>query len=220
MKRERKSLYIGVALFLAGIIVSGVVSNFVMRNTAENSRKIEEESVEEIAEKIYEVESYNDEKKENMLPTVSSTEVLDEEQKEQPFLFEPPLKGKILTPYSGEKLVFSETLKDYRNHGGVDIEANLLEKVMSCERGIVKETKYDRFLGITIVIDHENGFETVYSNLSTENMVKVGDRVEKGMIISGVGDTAISESGEQTHLHFELYKDGKAVNPEEYISFK
>lgn len=217
MKKEKKSLYIGVALFMAGIIVSGFVSGFVIKNTVENSKKVEDSIVEEQVSKIYEIE----EKSIEEMPVSNTVEVEEEEEvKEEPFLFIPPVSGEVLTPYSGDTLVFSETLQDYRTHGGVDIKSRPLEKVMAAERGIVKETSFDKLLGITIRIDHENGFESVYSNLSTENMVKVGERIEKGMIISGVGDTAISESGEETHLHFELYKDGKAVNPEEYIAFK
>lgn len=216
MKNERKSLYIGVALFMAGIIVSGFVSGFVLKNTVENSKNVEEQVVEEQISEIYEIE----EKAINEMPVSTTVEVEEEQVKEEPFLFIPPVSGEVLTPFSGEKLVFSETLNDYRTHGGVDIKSRHLEKVMAAEKGVVKETSFDRLLGITIIIDHENGFETVYSNLSTENMVKAGERIEKGMIISGVGDTAISESGEEPHLHFEIYKDGKAVNPEEYIAFK
>ena len=214
MKKERKPLYLGVLLFAAGIMVSGFVSGFVMRNTTENRQNISDEIIEEQVTKIYETEQ----KQEVEIP-VSAT-VYEEEQKEDTFLFESPVSGEVLTPYSGDKLVFSETLQDYRTHRGVDIKARSLEKVLAAERGVVKDARYDKFLGITIIIDHENGFESVYSNLSTENMVKEGDKIEKGMVISGVGDTAISESGEETHLHFELYKDGKSVNPEEYISFK
>lgn len=222
MKKERKSLYIGVALFIAGIIVSGFVSDFVMRNTGENSKNVEDtEVVEESVEKIYEADIPPVVQQETVLPVSGTAEVSEQESKdEEPFSLIAPVSGEVLTPYSGDTLVFSETLQDYRRHGGTDVKAEPLEKVLSAEKGVVKETKYDRLLGITIVIDHENGFESVYSNLSTENMVKAGDRVEKGMIISGVGDTALSESGEEPHLHFELFKDGKPVNPEEYISFK
>ena len=124
-----------------------------------------------------------------------------------------------MVPFSGDSLIFSETMQDFRKHGGVDIKSAILEKVRSAEAGVIKEIKTDRSLGITIVIDHENGFESVYANLSTAEMVRAGDRVEKGVIISGVGDTASTETGEEAHLHFELLKDGKAVNPEDYIAF-
>ncbi|MBQ7039964.1 MAG: M23 family metallopeptidase [Clostridia bacterium] len=215
MKKERKSLYIGVALFLAGIIVSGVVSDFVMKNTAENSKNVTD--TEEIVSTVYE-SAY--EKEEKAVEPVSNEVLVEEpEQAEEPFSFIAPVSGEVLIPYSGDKLVFSKTLQDYRGHSGTDVKAASLEKVLAAEKGVVKETRDDSLLGITIVIDHENGFESVYSNLSTENMVEVGEKVEKGMIISGVGNTAISESEEEPHLHFELYKDGKAVNPEEYISF-
>ena len=72
-------------------------------------------------------------------------------------------------------------------------------------------------MGITVVIDHENGFKSVYSNLSSDDMMKAGDEVKKGDIINGVGDTALIETGIDAHLHFELIKDGKQINPEEYL---
>ena len=130
-----------------------------------------------------------------------------------------PVEGEIIVKHSGNELVYSKTLGDFRKHSGVDIRSDMLSKVRSAERGIVKEKKNDAMMGITIVIDHQNGFCSVYSNLSTAEMVEVGQKVEKGHIISGIGDTALSETGEEAHLHFELLKDGTPVNPEEYLPF-
>ena len=48
-------------------------------------------------------------------------------------------------------------------------------------------------------------------------MVHVGKKVEKGQVVSGVGNTALFEIKDNPHLHFELIKDGKIVNPVEYI---
>lgn len=220
MKKERKSLYIGVALFMAGIIAFGFLSDFVLQNTNEPSENVKEETVDTIVSKVY---NSNETvmKVEETVPVSNEVkaEEPEEPQTEEPFSFIAPVNGPVIVPFSGNELVFSETLQEYRKHSGIDVHVPILNKVLAAESGVIKEVKKDRFLGITIVIDHKNGFETVYSNLSTENMVKEGDEVEKGAIISGVGDTAILETGEEAHLHFELYKDGKAVNPEEYISF-
>ena len=56
----------------------------------------------------------------------------------------------------------------------------------------------------------------MYSNLSTDKLVEVGDRVEKGQVISGIGDTALFECADEAHLHFEVISKGKNVDPGKY----
>lgn len=145
-----------------------------------------------------------------------------EETEEQPAAqttFAPayPVYGKILVPFSGDGLVYSVTLNDYRSHRGMDIAAPLLEKVRAVEAGTVTVVKTDPLMGITVEIEHAGGFVSRYANLSTDEMVKVGQKVEKGTVISGVGDTAMMETGEEAHLHFELWQDGAPVNPMDYL---
>ena len=143
-----------------------------------------------------------------------------EKQKEEPkkeFVPQYPTGGKIIKEFSEGKLVYSETLKDYRVHNGVDIKADILEKVVASEEGIVEKVKNDALMGITIIIDHKNGVKTVYSNLSSTDMVKEGDIVKKGQVINGFGDTSLIETGQEPHIHFEMLVDGKYVNPADYI---
>lgn len=128
-----------------------------------------------------------------------------------------PTGGKIIKEFSDGQLVYSNTLKDYRVHNGIDIAGKILEKVCAVEDGIIKSIKNDSLMGIRIVIDHQNGVETIYSNLSSMDMVKEGDLVKKGDIISGIGDTSLIETGEETHLHFEMKVDNNYVNPLDYI---
>ena len=132
--------------------------------------------------------------------------------------FEMPIYGEILNKFSGNNLVYSVTLKDYRVHRGIDIKAPILSQVKAVRSGVVESVKKDGLMGITIVIDHKNGFKSVYSNLSTDEMITEGKEVKQGDIISGVGDTALIETGLEGHLHFELIKEGVQVNPEEYFN--
>ncbi len=129
-----------------------------------------------------------------------------------------PVNGDILNKFSGSELVYSVTLKEYRVHNGIDIKAPMLSQVYAVKDGKVDSIKKDGLMGNTIVIDHLNGYKSVYSNLSSADMVKEGQSVKKGEIISGVGDTALIETGIDAHLHFELIKDGIQVNPEEYLN--
>ncbi len=136
---------------------------------------------------------------------------------EQPFTPQYPTGGEIIKEFSDGMLVYSETLRDYRVHNGVDIKAKILDKVYASEKGVVESVRNDALMGITVVIDHENGFKTVYANLSSMDMVSEGERVKKGEIINGVGDTSLIETGQESHIHFEMIKDGKSVNPKDYI---
>jgi murein DD-endopeptidase MepM/ murein hydrolase activator NlpD len=218
---------------LAGVVAAGMATNYLLSKTGEIAKNIAEPPS-TVTEDEYNKEdkALKEEKPiQAAVPASAGAKAEDgtdkteqageeaEKEKEEPFALAAPLNGKIMVPFSGDSLIFSETMQDFRKHGGVDIKSAILEKVRSAEAGVIKEIKTDRSLGITIVIDHENGFESVYANLSTAEMVRAGDRVEKGVIISGVGDTASTETGEEAHLHFELLKDGKAVNPEDYIAF-
>jgi murein DD-endopeptidase MepM/ murein hydrolase activator NlpD len=63
--------------------------------------------------------------------------------------------------------------------------------------------------GTVIVLDHGNGRKTFYSHLSTL-AVEAGQRVTRGQAIGGVGNTGVSTG---PHLHFEVWEDGKHVDP-------
>ena len=71
--------------------------------------------------------------------------------------------------------------------------------------------------GLTITIEHDNGFKTVYANLLTSEFVVEGEKVQKGQTIGTVGNTAIFESSDDIHLHFEILKDNVNVDPATYL---
>ena len=91
--------------------------------------------------------------------------------------------------------------------------------VCSIGDGVISDIKKDPAYGITIIIDHENGFKSIYANLATDDMVSPNQIIKLGDKISCVGNTAIFESADPSHLHFELYKDDKLVDPKDYIQF-
>lgn len=133
--------------------------------------------------------------------------------------FKAPVEGKIQAEYSMDKLIFSPTFNEWRTHSGVDISASRGEVVRSVGNGVVLEIKNDPRYGFTVVIDHKNGYKSVYSNLASDQTLQVGQEVKLGDPIGSVGATAIFESAEPTHLHFELYKENKLVDPAAYIDF-
>ena len=128
-----------------------------------------------------------------------------------------PVDGPIQSEYSMDKLVFSPTFNEWRTHSGVDIAAPRGEVVRAVGDGVVLEIKNDPRFGFTIVVDHENGYKSLYANLASDKTMQVGQEVKQGDPIGSVGSTAIFESAEPTHLHFELYKENKLVDPADYI---
>lgn len=124
-----------------------------------------------------------------------------------------PVEGNICMDYAMDRLLYSKTLDEWRTHSGIDIEAPRGEVVKAAADGYVKEIKEDPCYGITITVDHENGYKTIYSNLASTSMVSVNQKVKAGDPISSVGNTAIFECMDPPHLHFEVYKDDKLIDP-------
>ncbi len=131
--------------------------------------------------------------------------------------FSAPVAGKVQAEYSMDKLVFSPTFNEWRTHSGVDISAPRGEVVRSIGNGTILEIKNDPRFGFTIVIDHKNGYKSLYANLASDQTLQVGQEIKLGDPIGSVGATAIFESAEPTHLHFELYKENKLVDPAAYL---
>ncbi|NLN40622.1 MAG: peptidoglycan DD-metalloendopeptidase family protein [Clostridiales bacterium] len=128
-----------------------------------------------------------------------------------------PVQGNILKEHTMDELVYSKTLKEWRTHPGLDIEASTGTEVKAALGGTVEEITEDPLMGICITLDHGNGLKTFYANLSTGNMVTVGQKVDKGQIISGVGSTASAEILDGPHLHFEVLLNGQSVDPKQYL---
>ena len=134
-----------------------------------------------------------------------------------PELFVWPTTGSIETPHSVEALVYSRTMADWRTHSGIDVATGLGGKVIAAAEGTVEQVYSDEMYGTTVVIHHGGGLRSIYSNLAETPAVAVGDSVLMGDTIGSVGQTALAEIGDVTHLHFEMTLDGEAVDPRDYL---
>jgi murein DD-endopeptidase MepM/ murein hydrolase activator NlpD len=130
-------------------------------------------------------------------------------------LFTKPLSGgRVTDRYGMRRDPFLDSL---RHHDGIDISAPRGTEVYAAAAGVVKEAKleyeknngYGRF----VVLDHGNGWKTLYSQLDTL-FVKSDQWVKGGEIIALVGSTGRATG---PHLHFELHKQDKPDNPELYV---
>lgn len=131
--------------------------------------------------------------------------------------FERPVEGDIVRDFAVESLIYSETLQEWTTHTGIDIKADKTTVVKSAEAGTVKTIKNDPRYGLTVIVEHANGFQTVYSNLLTSEFVVEGEKVEKGQSLGTVGNTAAFEIADEPHLHFEILKDSVQVDPNIYL---
>jgi len=128
-----------------------------------------------------------------------------------------PVFGTMYTEFSEDVLVYSKTLDQWSTHAGIDIKAEEGSPVRAAMDGVVDLVVNDPQLGLTIVLDHGGEVYTKYSNLSTLDLVSINQSVKKGDVISGVGKTALYEIADDPHLHFEVIKQGKSVDPKKYL---
>ena len=133
------------------------------------------------------------------------------------FIMAQPAMGQLGLPYAEDRLVYHKTLEQWRTHKGIDIHGEEGAPVRAALDGEVVEVVNDTLMGITISLKHNNDLITVYSNLSTDAMVKLGQQVTKGQVISGIGKTAANKKEEGPLLHFQVLQDGHTVDPQLYL---
>ena len=115
----------------------------------------------------------------------------------------------------------NKTLDAYYVHSGVDFSASAGAEVFAVEKGVVESIyKDDVLLGTEIVINHGDGLKTVYRFVTEAEGLKVGDQVEKGQMIACVAEANGNEYKDGAHLHFEVRKDGKIVDPATYLTLE
>lgn len=131
--------------------------------------------------------------------------------------FVKPTEGEVICEYAKDNLIYSETLKEWITHTGVDIKADKTSVIKSATDGVIKSIINDPRYGLTVVITHDEGYETVYSNLLTAEFVVEGEEVAQGQTIGTAGNTATFESAMESHVHFELLKDGEYLDPSIYL---
>lgn len=123
-----------------------------------------------------------------------------------------PAKGKITSPFGMRKHPIT---KIRTNHNGIDIDSPKGDPIYAAASGEVIFSGYTPGFGYHIIIDHKNGFQTLYAH-SSKLISKKGDLVKKGQKIANVGSTGRSTG---PHLHFEMRIYDSLVNPIDYINF-
>lgn len=124
--------------------------------------------------------------------------------------FKMPIKFTgISSPY-GTRL--HPVLKRYIKHEGVDMRAKYID-VKAAKEGVVKFAGYMSGYGRIVIITHSDGYETRYAHLNKHH-VNQGDKVSSGQLIAQSGNSGRSTG---PHLHFEIRKNGKTLDPMKYL---
>lgn len=153
---------------------------------------------------------------------IATQKELEEERKRQEALAEAIKKQKYLWPlpqtwnYISYKYGY-RTIDElgYHNkfHYGIDIPAYRGVDILASKAGKVLIAKYHSSYGNYVIIDHGNGFQTLYAHAS-KLYVKAGQYVEQGQAIAAVGSTGTSTGN---HLHFEVRVNGDKRDPLDYV---
>lgn len=110
------------------------------------------------------------------------------------------------------------TLDKYYLHTGIDFAGDVGDEVYAALDGTVESITSDPVLmGTTITLSHENGLKTTYTFIDAAEGLAVGDTVEKGDVIATVAEAMGQEYKDGAHLHFEVFLNDEAVDPETYL---
>jgi murein DD-endopeptidase MepM/ murein hydrolase activator NlpD len=121
-----------------------------------------------------------------------------------------PVRGDISSPF-GHREHPRSGRADF--HSGIDISTSPGNSVKATADGIVSFAGWSGGSGNLVVVEHGHGFSTFYAH-NRKLSVRVGEKVKRGDVISYAGSTGNSTG---PHVHYEIWKNGKPVNPRTYL---
>ena len=240
----KKQQYVAaVACLAAGVI--GFVSVYATEKAQERKNEIAQEQTIEATEQVSaasnELESQSSKDARDAIRKAQIAKAAQEEKKDEEKSGEPkkepeakatvaaetlhfdtnkdmtwPIEGEFLRDYSRNQSIYLPTLEQYRCNPALVIEGAVNDKVFSAARGKITEITENEVTGCTVKQDLGDGYTAIYGQLKELNF-KTGDMVEAGQVIGYISEPTKYYSTEGSNLYFELQKNGKAVNPKEYL---
>lgn len=123
-----------------------------------------------------------------------------------------PIKGaEVGMDYADDKIVYWTTLDLWQWHPAVDFVGS--GSVFAIMDGKVLDVEKTTIEGNVVTIEHSDGYVSIYKSLGNDVVVKKGDTVKSGDKIGSASTAMMSELDTGAHVHFELKKNGKYVNP-------
>lgn len=136
-----------------------------------------------------------------------------------PIIFDLPFENAtIQKQYTDKSLLYDNTTKLWCTHQGIDFGCEEGRKIIAVYSGKVEKIENSMMNGTTVYLKVSDELTVVYKGLSSNVSVKEGDKVEKGALI-GTATSFLSEKADGVHLHLELLKNNKLIDPTEYFSF-
>jgi murein DD-endopeptidase MepM/ murein hydrolase activator NlpD len=124
-----------------------------------------------------------------------------------------PVQGRITSSYGKRK---DPLTGDDAFHSGIDISSGPGTPIRATADGVVSHSGWTRTSGYVVVVEHGCGFSTIFAH-NKKNAVQVGQQVSKGDVIGYVGSTGRATG---PHLHYEIWKDGRNINPQPYLAVR
>lgn len=122
----------------------------------------------------------------------------------------PSSKTRITSPYG---MRTHPTLNRRKMHNGIDFGSGMNAPVYAAADGKVTLAQFSRSFGNWIILEHSNGYVSIYAHLNSFN-TRAGDRVRKGEVIGFTGNTGRSTG---PHLHYEIRLNGTPIDPNGYL---
>lgn len=226
-KKYTKGFYIVFALCLCAIGAAGWytysdVADYMNNNEIPKTTTTEPENKQ--AEVKVEGVNKNNSTKSTTKPTEPPTEATTEDSTEPPT--EAPTESERAMPventevvweFSGDRLVYFETLKDWRVHKGADYSAEKGAEVKAVSAGTVTDFFKDTLYGNGIKLELADGFTATYYGVKSDDNIAIGSTVNAGDLI-GTAESVPCEKDKKSHIHLEIQKDGNYINPQNYLN--
>jgi len=209
-----------VILFVCLCIVATVAAVTIKNNKDIKSAQLEQSK---LAEQGSENSSVNYQDALQVKDDAQSNAAASKSQKvnaSNEIVFVKPVEGTLARAYS-ENPVYWESTRSYRANLGYEIKAVLGKPVVAVMAGKIESIDATSVEGVKIVINHQNGIKTVYSNLDAKVKVTVGQDVKQGAELGLVGKTSLNSAYENygDHIHFGVMKGNDYVDPARYIKY-
>jgi len=122
-----------------------------------------------------------------------------------------PVSGAVITPFSGDELLFQPTLGDWRTHNGTDFAAEPGENVLALTDGTVQEVSSEGLYGTCVTVQHGNDLVVTYRGLD-EAQVSAGQTVAAGAALGACAKEIDAEAALGTHVHVEAVQSGAPID--------
>ena len=216
MKRD-KSLTVGLVLcFVVIIAIAGIVTFRKPEETPKNELAQTEE--EEVYEEPTEITQGEDVEAEIVNPSTPVEQIVEAEQFyfADSDLIQWPISGNVLMNFSMDQTIYFATLEQYKYNPALLIEGKEGQEVKAAKSGKVTKVEETAETGITVTVNMGNGYEAIYGQLKDIEIAE-GDSIKSGDVIGKLAKPSRYYSVEGCNLYFQLLKNGKPINPMDYL---